>query len=171
MGLARRAQGARRRRCRCTSLTTSNAAIVVQPPCALWVPAWKGHLLRWRSSRMCTDIACFAPRLASAPSKPGTRPLPILGQAPGPWSEFLAKVSPTGASGSSNRACQSQAGFWGDPARFMDKAPIEVLSTLLDPILFLARVKEEKPRHRAVRSCLERAIACFYPDWFVPRVF
>jgi len=61
MGLARRAQGARRRRCRCTSLTTSNAAIVVQPPCALWVPAWKGHLLRWRSSTMCTDIACVAP--------------------------------------------------------------------------------------------------------------
>ena len=45
MGLARRAQGARRRRCRCTSLTTSNAAIAVQPPCALRVPAWRGHLL------------------------------------------------------------------------------------------------------------------------------
>ena len=61
MGLARRAQGARRRRCRCASLTTSNAAIAGQPPCALWVPAARGHLLRWRSSTMCTNIACVAP--------------------------------------------------------------------------------------------------------------
>jgi hypothetical protein len=30
-------------------------------PSALRVPAWKGHLLRWRSSTMCTDIACVAP--------------------------------------------------------------------------------------------------------------
>jgi hypothetical protein len=42
MGLARRAQGARRRRCRCASSTTSNAAIVVQPPCALRVPGLEG---------------------------------------------------------------------------------------------------------------------------------
>ena len=35
-----------------TSLTTSNAAIVVQPPCALRVPAWRGHLRRCRSSTM-----------------------------------------------------------------------------------------------------------------------
>jgi hypothetical protein len=31
MGLARRAQSARRRRCRCTSLTTSNTAIATRP--------------------------------------------------------------------------------------------------------------------------------------------
>ena len=61
MGLARRAQGARRRGCQCTSLTTSNAAITVQPPCALRVPAARGHLLRWRSSTMYPDIACVAP--------------------------------------------------------------------------------------------------------------
>ncbi len=61
MGLARRAQGARRRRCRGTSSTTSNAAIAAQPPCALRVPAALGHLLRWRSSTMCHDIACVAP--------------------------------------------------------------------------------------------------------------
>jgi hypothetical protein len=30
-------------------------------PCALRVPAWHGHLMRWRSSTMCTDIACVAP--------------------------------------------------------------------------------------------------------------
>ena len=32
-----------------------------QFPCALWVPAARGQLLRWRSSTMCTDIACVAP--------------------------------------------------------------------------------------------------------------
>ena len=61
MGLARRAQGARRRRCRGTSLTTSNAAIATQPPCALRVPAARGHLPCWRSSTMYLDIACVAP--------------------------------------------------------------------------------------------------------------
>jgi cephalosporin-C deacetylase-like acetyl esterase len=30
-------------------------------PCALRVPAWRGHLLRWCSSTMCNDIACVAP--------------------------------------------------------------------------------------------------------------
>ena len=34
MGLARRGQGARRRRCQCTSLTTSNAEIVRNPHAA-----------------------------------------------------------------------------------------------------------------------------------------
>ena len=61
MGLAWRAQGARRRRCRCASLTTSNAEIAPQHPCALRVPAARGHLRRWRSSTMYTDIACVAP--------------------------------------------------------------------------------------------------------------
>ena len=32
-----------------------------QSPCALWVPAVRGHLLRWRSLTMCGDIACVAP--------------------------------------------------------------------------------------------------------------
>jgi len=32
-----------------------------QPPCALWVPAARWHLLRWRSSTMYTDIAYVAP--------------------------------------------------------------------------------------------------------------
>ena len=76
MGLARRAQGARRRRCPCTSLTTSNAEIARNPHAAgpsdpdpfgfrrIWVCAAaqpRGHLLRWRSSTMYTDIACVAP--------------------------------------------------------------------------------------------------------------
>ena len=52
-----------------------------QPPCALRVPAARGHLLRWRSSTMCIDIACVAPPCI-CPRRPGTRPLLILGQAP-----------------------------------------------------------------------------------------
>ena len=32
-----------------------------QFPCALRVPAARGHLLRWRSSTMHTDIVCVAP--------------------------------------------------------------------------------------------------------------
>jgi hypothetical protein len=32
-----------------------------QPPCALWVPAARGHLRRCRSSTMYRDIACVAP--------------------------------------------------------------------------------------------------------------
>ncbi len=58
MGLARRAQGARRRRCRCAPLTTSNAALAVQPRCALRVPAADGHLRCCRASTMYRDIAC-----------------------------------------------------------------------------------------------------------------
>ena len=66
MGLARRA----------TQRSSFNC------PCALWVPAWKGHaallallddVIRHRLGR-----AALYPR----PSKPGTRPLPILRQAP-----------------------------------------------------------------------------------------
>ena len=81
MGLARRAQGARRRRCRCTSLTTSNAAIAAQPPCALRVPGGAGA----SASLALLDDVPASPasrRLASAPAAPGTRPLLILGQAP-----------------------------------------------------------------------------------------
>jgi len=32
-----------------------------QYPCALWVPAARGHLLRCRSSTMHIGIACVAP--------------------------------------------------------------------------------------------------------------
>ena len=32
-----------------------------QHPCALRVPAARGHLLRWRSLTMCIDIDCVAP--------------------------------------------------------------------------------------------------------------
>jgi hypothetical protein len=47
----------------------SNAAIAAHPyaagalcgPRSLWVPAPRGHLWRWRSSTMYTDIACVAP--------------------------------------------------------------------------------------------------------------
>ncbi len=30
-------------------------------PSSLWVPAARGHLLRWRSSTMYMDIACVPP--------------------------------------------------------------------------------------------------------------
>jgi hypothetical protein len=36
---------------------TSNKDIASQPPCALWVSARRGHLLRWRSSTM-TPLQC-----------------------------------------------------------------------------------------------------------------
>jgi hypothetical protein len=48
MGLGRRAQGARRRRCQCTSLTTSNAEIARNPHAPF---GFRGHLRRWRSER------------------------------------------------------------------------------------------------------------------------
>ena len=41
-GYRARLASASRRRCHCTSLTTSNAAIAAQPPGALWVPAAPG---------------------------------------------------------------------------------------------------------------------------------
>ena len=83
MGLARRAQGAKRRRCRCTSLTTSNAAIAAQPPCALWVPAARAQM-QGGAPRRCTETSPASRRLASAPAALGTRPLLIIGQAPSP---------------------------------------------------------------------------------------
>ena len=38
-------------------LAASNAAIAMQPPCALWASAARGHLRRWRSSTMYADKA------------------------------------------------------------------------------------------------------------------
>ena len=63
MGLVRRAQGARRRRCRCTSLTTSNAEIVRNTHAPFGFRRHGGicSVACWRSSTMCIDIACVAP--------------------------------------------------------------------------------------------------------------
>ena len=64
-----------------TSLTTSNAAIAVQHPCALRVPGGAGA----SAALVLLDDVTTSPasrRLASAPAAPGTRPLLILGQAP-----------------------------------------------------------------------------------------
>ncbi len=57
-----------------------------QPPCALRVPAPRGHLQRQRvgAPRRCTTISPASRRLASAPEELGTRPLLILGHAPRP---------------------------------------------------------------------------------------
>ena len=63
------------------SLTTSNAAIAVQSPCALRVPGGAGA----SAALALLDDGTASPasrRLASAPAVPGTRPLLILGQAP-----------------------------------------------------------------------------------------
>ncbi len=38
-----------------------HAAGPLRGPRSPRVPAGRGHLLRWRSSTMCTDIACVAP--------------------------------------------------------------------------------------------------------------
>jgi hypothetical protein len=48
---------------------------------ARWVPAWRGHLLRWRSFTMHTTSSALR-RLESALARPGTRLLLILGQSP-----------------------------------------------------------------------------------------
>ena len=50
-------------------------------PSSLWIPAARGHLRRWCSSTMYTDIACVAPPCI-CPAALGTRCLLILGQAP-----------------------------------------------------------------------------------------
>ena len=61
MGLARRAQGARRRRCRCTSSTTSNAEIARNRHAPFGFRAARGQLRRWRSTTRTSDIASVAP--------------------------------------------------------------------------------------------------------------
>jgi hypothetical protein len=81
MGLAGPAQGARRRRCPCTSLTTSNAEIARNPHAPF------GFRRRWGicgvgAPRRCTETSPASRRLASAPAALGTRPLLILGRAP-----------------------------------------------------------------------------------------
>ena len=55
-----------------------------QHPCALRVPAPRGHLQRQRvgAPRRCTSTSPASRRLASAPVALGTPPLPILGRAP-----------------------------------------------------------------------------------------
>jgi DNA-binding MarR family transcriptional regulator len=63
MGLVRRAQGARRRRCRRTSLTTSNAEIARNTHAPFGFRRHGGicSVACWRSSTMYIDIACVAP--------------------------------------------------------------------------------------------------------------
>jgi len=52
-----------------------------QSPCVHRVSSGAGHLRRWCSSTMYTDIACVAPPCIY-PTALETRPLLILGQAP-----------------------------------------------------------------------------------------
>ena len=53
-----------------------------QPPCALRVPAARGHLLCWCSSTMCTDIACVAlPRIYPRGARNATPPSPRIGSS------------------------------------------------------------------------------------------
>ena len=81
MGLARRAQGARRRRCRCTSLTTSNAEIARNPHAPF------GFRRRGASAALALLDDVHRHRLRRAalhlpPRALGTRHLLILGQTP-----------------------------------------------------------------------------------------
>jgi len=83
MGLARRVQGARRRRCRGTSLTTSNAEIARNPH-APYGFRRRGGICGVGAPRRCTPTSPASRRLAYAPAALGTRYLLILGQAPSP---------------------------------------------------------------------------------------
>jgi len=66
---------------------------VPQHPCALRVAAVGRHLRRWRSSTMCTDIACVAPPCICLPTA-ATRHILILGQAPRTSNIQLAILRP-----------------------------------------------------------------------------
>jgi len=81
MGLGRRVQGARRRRCRCTSLTTSNAEIARNPHAPFGFRR-HGGICGVGAPRRCTSTSPASRRLASAPVALGTRYLLILGQTP-----------------------------------------------------------------------------------------
>ena len=81
MGLARPRQGARRRRCRCTSLTTSNDVCARDPHAPSGFRRRAGICVV-AGPRRCTPTSPAARRLASARAALGTRLLPILGQAP-----------------------------------------------------------------------------------------
>ena len=53
-----------------------------QPPCALRVPAARGHLLRYRSSTMYRDIACVAlPRIYPRGARNAAPPSPRTGSS------------------------------------------------------------------------------------------
>src|SRR5881296_857807 len=70
MGIVRRAQGARRKAMSVRIVDDEQRSDRPQDPCALWVAAAGGRLLRCGGSTMCTDVAC-----AAAPSirPPGAR--------------------------------------------------------------------------------------------------
>ena len=91
MGLGRRAQGARRRRCQRTSLTTSNAEIARNPHAPFGFRR-HGGICGVGAPRRCTPTSPALRRLASAPAALGTRPLLILGRAPRRATEGPADV-------------------------------------------------------------------------------
>ena len=91
MGLARRGQGARRRRCQCTSLTTSNAEIARNTHAPFGFRR-HGGICGVGAPRRCASTSPASRRLASAPVALGTRPLPILGRAPKRATEGPADV-------------------------------------------------------------------------------
>jgi hypothetical protein len=98
MGLVRRGQSARRRRCRCTSLTTSNAEIArnIHAPfgfrrhgsiCSVSVLALLDDVHRHRLRRAAWHLSVPVRSTVSA-TVLGTRYLLILGQTPGPSRDF-----------------------------------------------------------------------------------
>src|SRR3989338_6113833 len=82
MGLARRDQGARRSRCPCASATTSNAELTRNPhaPCGF---RRRTGICGVAAPRQCAPALPASRRLASAGAALGTRPMLLLGQAPG----------------------------------------------------------------------------------------
>ena len=77
MGLAGRDQGARRRRCLCTSSTTSDAGIAPQAPAPFGFRR-RQDIRVVGAPRRGTSTSPASRRLASAPVGPGTRPVLLL---------------------------------------------------------------------------------------------
>src|SRR5580698_9895962 len=81
MGLARRDQGARRSRCRGASVTTSNAELARNPHAPGGFRRRTG-ICGVAAPRQCALALAASRRLASTGAALGTRPAPLLGQAP-----------------------------------------------------------------------------------------
>jgi hypothetical protein len=99
MGLARRDQGARWRRCRYASSTTSNAEIARNPPAPSGFRR-RGGICCVGAPRRCAPTSPASRRLASVPARSaaggtvlGTRPLLILGRKTRDAAQFCAALA------------------------------------------------------------------------------
>src|SRR5438105_13426904 len=90
LGLARRDQGARRRRCRCASATTSNAEIDRNPQAPFGFRR-RGAVCGVGAARRCSAASPASRRLTYSPTALGTQLMLILGRAPKPCILSLSK--------------------------------------------------------------------------------